>query len=211
MLTVDRVRRADDCDRAQFRDAAPCFLDRALDVVHRDLRGEFEPHRVGLAVIGGPVVIGARQRRGVVGFQIVVAQHLPPARAVHDRDVDPLDIHRSQCRARIEAARPRHLEMRVAGAAAAAQLAARDGGAGLPGMRRDREPLDLHAHDVVGVALVVLAVVELRLMRTEEARRVLPIRFVEIARPQIVGLHHVEIAVHDQIAVACHGVPPRSD
>jgi len=71
-------------------------------------------------------------------------------------------------------------------------------------MRRDRQPLDLHAHDVVGVALVVLAVGELCLMRAEEARRVLAVGLVEIARPQIVGLHHVKVAIHDQVAVACH-------
>jgi hypothetical protein len=45
--------------------------------VHRDLRGEFEALRVGLAVIGGPVVVGPRQRRGVIRRQIVVAQDLP--------------------------------------------------------------------------------------------------------------------------------------
>ena len=104
MLAVDRVRRADDRDRAQFRDAAPRLVDRRLDIVHRQLRGEFEPRRVGLAVIGGPVVVGARQRRGVIGRQIVVAQDLPAARAVHDRDVDPFDVHRGQRRGRVVAA-----------------------------------------------------------------------------------------------------------
>ena len=98
MLAVDRVRRADDRDRAQLLHAAARFLDRHPDVVHRDLRGELEALRIGLAVVGGPVVVGARQRRGVVGLQIVVTQDLPPARAVHHRDVDALDVHRGQRR-----------------------------------------------------------------------------------------------------------------
>ena len=208
MLAVDRVGRADDRDRAEVGDRAAGFLDRQADIVHRDLRGEFEALRVGLAVIGGPVVVGARQCRGVIGRQIVVAQDLPPARPVHDRDVDPLDIHRRQGRGRIVPARPGDLEMRVAGAAAAAQFAAGDRGALLHVVRRDRQPLHLHAHDRVGVGLVFRARGERLLLAAEEARRVGLMRADEIARPQIVGLHHVQVAVEDQIAFACHVFPP---
>ena len=208
MLAVDRIGRADDRDRAQFGDRAAGFRDRRRHIMHRDLRGEFEPLRVGLAVIGGPVVIGARQCRGVIGREVVVAQDLPPARPVHDRDIDPLDVHRRQGRGRIEAARPGDLEMRVAGAAAAAQFAARNSGPGLHVMRRDRQPLHLHAHDRIGVGLVFLARRQRLLLAAEEARRVGPIGFAQIARPQIVGLHHVQVAVEDQVAVACHVVSP---
>ena len=208
MLAVDRVGCADDRDRAEVGDRAAGFLDRQADIVHRDLRGEFEALRVGLAIIGGPVVIGARQCRGVIGGEIVVAQDLPPARPVHDGDVNPLDIHRRQGRRRVEAARPGYLEMRVAGAAAAAQFAAGNRGSALHVVRRDREALHLHPHDRVGIRLVFLALGEGLLLPAEKARRVGLMRAVEIARPQIAGLHHVQVAVEDQIAVACHRSPP---
>ena len=36
------------------------------------------------------------------------------------------------------------------------------------------------------------------LLSAKLTRRVRPMRFIEIAGPQIIGLHHVEVAVHDQ-------------
>jgi hypothetical protein len=54
-----------------------------------------------------------------------VTQDLPPARAIHDRDVDPLDIHCRQGRRRVEAARPCDGEMRMTRSASAPQLAPR--------------------------------------------------------------------------------------
>ena len=46
------------------------------------------------------------------------------------------------------------------------------------------------------------------LLRAEETWRVRPVRCGEVAGPQIVGLHHVEVAVEDQITGACHVSPP---
>jgi hypothetical protein len=86
--------------------------------MHRDLRREFEPLRIAPAVVMRPVVIGACQCGGVIGGKIVVAKDLASAGAVHDGNVDPLDIHRRQTRGRVETLCPRHLEMRVAGPAA---------------------------------------------------------------------------------------------
>jgi hypothetical protein len=75
-------------------------------------------------------------------------------------------------------------------------------------MRGNRQPGDLHPHDGVGVAFVVGAVVQRLLLPAEEPRQVGPMWTVEVARPEIVGLHHVKVAVEDQIAVTCHITPP---
>ena len=45
---------------------------------------------------------------------------------------------------------------------------------------------------------------DLPLLPTEELRQVRAMGSLEVAGPQIVGFHHVQIAVEDQIAVACH-------
>src|SRR5215471_9096478 len=74
-------------------------------------------------------------------------------------------------------------------------------------MRRDREPLQLHSLNQVGAAPILGTLRKRLLLRTKESRRVRPIRLVEIAGPQIVGLHHVKVAVHDQIALARHVSP----
>ena len=71
-------------------------------------------------------------------------------------------------------------------------------------MGRDRQPLHLHAHDRVGVGLVFCGLVQLFLLTAEKARRVCPVGAVEPALPKVTGLHHVEIAIEDQKAVACH-------
>jgi hypothetical protein len=76
------------------------------------------------AVIMGPVVVGARQRRRVIGRQVVVRQDLPAAGAIHDGDVYPLDVHRGQGRGGIETLRLCNLKVRMPGAAAPTQFAA---------------------------------------------------------------------------------------
>ena len=204
MLSVDRVRRADDRDGTQLLDAAARFLDRHPDVVHRDLRGEFEALRIALAIIGGPVVVRAGQCRRVVGCEIVVTQDLPAARAVHHGNVDALDIHRRQRRGGIEAPRLRNIEMRVARTALAPELAARGGRALRPRERRDRQPLHLHRPDRVSASLVLGAFCQSLLLAAEKLRRVRPIGAVQIARPEVVRLVEVHVAVDDQVAFACH-------
>src|SRR5262245_4070121 len=204
VLAVDGVGRADHRDGAELLDAAARLLDGEPDVVHRDLRGELEPPRIFLAVVVGPVVVGAGQRRGVVGLEIVVAEDLPPARAVHDGDVDALDIHRRQRRGGIVAARPRDVEVGVARPALPPELAGGGGRALRLRKRRDRQPLHLHAADVVGVALVLRARLERLLLPGVEPRRVLPVGLIQVTRPQAIGLVHVQIAVDDQVAFTCH-------
>ena len=135
-------------------------------------------------------------------------QDLPAARAVHDGDVDALDVHRGQRRRRVEAAAARDLEVRVPRAAPAPQLAAGRGGGRRLAVRGNRQPRDLHSHDRVGVALVLGALGELLLLAAEEPRQVRPMRPFEVAGPEIVRLHHVKVAVEDQVAVACHVTPP---
>ena len=74
MLTVDGIGRADHGDRAEFFHAASRFFHRTLHVVHRDLGGEFQALRILLAVVVRPVVVGARERCGVPGLQIVMVE-----------------------------------------------------------------------------------------------------------------------------------------
>ena len=204
MLTFNRVWRADNRDGAELVDAAARLLDRQPYIMHRDLRGELEALRITLAIIVSPIVVRARQCRRVIRREIVVTQDLPPARAVHHGNIDALDIHRRQGRGRIEALRPRDIEMRVTRSAFAPQLTA---GGGRPlrlGERRDRQPLHLHASDSVGVAFVLGTLRQRLLLSAKEARRVRSMRLVEIAGPQVVRLHHVQITVQNQVAFACH-------
>ena len=209
VLAVDRVRGTDDSHGAQLPDAPVRLVDRRRDVVHRDLGGELQPLRPALAIVVRPVVVGARERRRVVRREVVVHEDLPPARAVHDGDVDALDIHRRQGRVGIEAAPARDLEVWVPRAAPAPQLAAGRGGGRRLAMGGNRQPLHLHTHDAVGVALVLGAVAELLLLPAEEPRRARSMGPFEVAGPEIVRLHHVKVAVEDQIAVACHVAPPK--
>src|SRR5260370_3672348 len=95
--------------------------------------------------------------------------------------------------------------MRMTRAASAPQPAQRCSSAWRFPMCRDREPLHFDPFDPVGVPFILRTRCQLLLLRTEETwgvRR--PDRLIEIARPKIVGLHHVEGAVEDQIAFACH-------
>src|SRR2546428_7040999 len=75
-------------------------------------------------------------------------------------------------------------------------------------MRGNRQALHLHPHDAIGVALVLGAVAESSLLAAEEPRRARSMWAFEVARPEIVRLHHVKVAVEDQVAVACHIAPP---
>ena len=108
----------------QLPDTAASLVDRRRDAVHRHLSSELQPLRPALAVLVGPVVVGARERSRVVRREVVVHQDLPAAGAVHDGDVDALDIHRGQGGGGGEAASTRDLEVWVPRAAPATQLPA---------------------------------------------------------------------------------------
>ena len=90
--------------------------------------------------------------------------------------------------------------MRMAGAASPAQVAARGDRTRLMAMCGDRQPPHLHAHDL---DLVFRAPV-----CGEKVRRVRLVRRIKIALPKVVGLHQVEIAIQDEIALARHGPAP---
>jgi hypothetical protein len=94
--------------------------------------------------------------------------------------------------------------------AAAPQLAARSGRPGGFRERRNREALHFHAADRVGIAFVVGAFLQLLLLRGEEPRRIRAIRLVQIARPEVARFIEVQIAVDDEVAVACHLSPPEN-
>src|SRR5262249_1654802 len=109
---------------------------------------------------------------------------------------------------RVEAASARDLEVRMPRAAPPTQLAAGRGGARRLAVRGNRQPRDLHPHDGVRVALVLRVGGERSLLTPEELRRVRTMRPLGVTRPQVVRLHHVKVAVEDQIAVARHSPPP---
>src|SRR5947208_140607 len=111
-------------------------------------------------------------------------------------------------RLRVEAAPARHLEVGMPGAAPSPQLATGRGGGGRLAVRRNRQSRHLHPHDGVGVTFVFGALAELLLLPAEEPRQARSMGAFEVAGPEIVRLHHVKVAVEDQIAVACHVTPP---
>src|SRR5439155_819297 len=135
-------------------------------------------------------------------LEVGVADVAPPG-VVH-----ALDVHRGQRRLRVEAASARDLEVRMPRAAPPTQLAAGRGGARRLAVRGNRQPRDLHPHDGVRVALVLRVDGERSLLTPEELRQVRAMRPFEVAGPQIVGLHHVKVAVEDQVAVTRHVTPP---
>ena len=113
VAAVDRVRVADDRHRAELAHRAPGLRDRAGHVVERHLGGELEARRLVLAVVVGPVVVRAGQRGGDRRVEVVVHEHLAPARAVEDRHVDALDVHGLDVRLGVVAARVRDLVVAV--------------------------------------------------------------------------------------------------
>src|SRR5882724_5921548 len=163
--------------------ASARLFDCRRDAVHRDLGGELQPLRLTLAIVVRPIVVGTRQRRCVVRREVVVHQDLPAARAVHDGNVDALDVHRGQGRVRVEAAPARNLEVWVPRAAPAPQLAAGGGGGRRLGMRGNRQPLHLHPHDGIGVAFVLGALAECPLLPAEEPRRARAMWAFKVAGP----------------------------
>src|SRR5262249_30543508 len=108
----------------------------------------------------------------------------------------------------IAALAARGREVRMPRATAAAQLATGRGGARRLAVRGNRKPRDFHPHDGIGVALVLRGLVERSLLAAEEPRQVRPMRAFHVAGPEVVGLHHVQVAVEDQIAIARHVTPP---
>src|SRR5207247_10810794 len=102
----------------------------------------------------------------------------------------------------------RDLEVGMPRAAPAPQRSAGRGGGGRRAVGGDRQSRHLHAHDRIGVALVLGTRFELPLLPGEEPWQVPSMRSFEVASPEVVGLHHVKVAVEDQKAVACHVTPP---
>jgi hypothetical protein len=184
--TVDRVGVADDGDGAELAHRASRLARGEHRIVEGDLGGELQPRGRVLAVLVRPVVVRARQRVGHARVEVVVHLHLTAARAVEDRDVDALDVHRLHVRRRIVTARVRDLVVRRACERAALQFLAHGGG-----VRPLRHLADLEVADADErlVRRVVGAPREDRRERLE--------RLVEVAHPEVVGLHRVQIAVHD--------------
>ena len=151
-----------------------------------DLRRELQPRGRVLAVVVRPVVVGARERVGHLRIERVVHLDLAAARAVEDRDVDPLDVHGLHVGLGVVAARMRHVVVGRAREGAALEVLA-DGGRVRP--LRNLADLEVADPDERLVRGVGGAADELR-REPLEGR-------VEITLPEAVRLHGVEIAVHD--------------
>ena len=190
VTAVDRVRVADDGDGAELAHRAPGFRDGARHVVERDLRGEPQPFRRELAVIGGPVVVRAGERRGDVRRQLVVHQHLPAPRAIEDADVDAFDVHGLHVRLRVVGPRVRGLVMRMPLERPVLEIAADHG----------------RVRTLRHLGYLDLPDLDDRLVRrargaADELRREALERLVEITLPEAVRLHRVQIAVEDAVSL----------
>ena len=68
---LDRVGPHEHGPATQILDRPAGLLHRVADVVGRDHPGPEQPSGVGLAVVVQPVVVGARDRRGEGGVQVI--------------------------------------------------------------------------------------------------------------------------------------------
>ena len=184
--SVDRVRVADDRHRAEPAHRAPGLGDRAGHVVERDLGGELQARRLVLAVVVRPVVVRGGERGGDRRVEVVVHEHLAPARAVEHRHVDALDVHGLDVRRRVVAARVRDLVVRRPLEGAPLEILADGGGVRALGHLPDLEIADLDHRLIRRVG-----------RPAPEPGRELLERLGEIALPEAVGLHRVQIRVHD--------------
>ena len=130
--------------------------------------------------------MGPRERRRHGGRQLVVHEHLPAARAVEDAHVDAFDVHRLHVRLRVVGSGVRRLVVRMPFEGPLLQIAADDGG----------------VHALRHLGDLDLADLDDRLVRcgrgaADELRREALERLVEVALPQAVGLHRVQIAVEN--------------
>src|SRR5438105_5103187 len=155
-------------------------------IVEGDLGGELQARGRVLTVLVRPRVVGARQRVGDARVEIVVHLHLTAARAIEDRDIDAFDVHRLHVRGRVVAARVRNLVMRRPRERATLEILAHGGGVRALGHLADLEVTDADERLVRGV-----------FGAPGERRRERLERLVEVADPEVVGLHRVQIAVHD--------------
>src|SRR5437762_9755916 len=143
VAAVNRVRVADHGHGAALANRAPGLGDRAGNVAEGDLGGELQPRRVVLAVVVGPLVVGARQRGRHLRIEVVVHLHLTPARSVEHGDVDALDVHGLHVRLWIVASRVRRLVVRMPRERAVLQILTNDCGAIALGHLAELEVADL--------------------------------------------------------------------
>src|SRR2546425_11676902 len=163
----------------------------------RSLSGELQAVGVPGAEVARPVVVGAGECGGHLWLEVVGHEPLAPARAVDDGDVDALDLHRRDVRLGVVAARVRDLVVWVPGEGAPLEVLADDGRLRPLGHLTDLEVAD---PDDRLVRCVLRATDELRRERAEWR--------LQVALPEGVRLHRVEVAVHHPESVL-HGFPSR--
>ena len=189
--------------------AAARLLDRQPDVVHRDLRGELEPLRIGPCSSRAPSCCRrapapprsrARDRRGT-GSAARACRTSRRRRCPRCPSRSGSRPDRSRARARPGNAGG----ARGSGAAARGWTRWRPSPCAWAGIA---SPCTSMPMIVSALPLSSALSLSCLLLPAEEPRRVRPMRPVEVAGPEIVRLHHVQVAVEDQIAFACHIAPP---
>ena len=190
VAAVGRIGVGDERDGAERLHCATRLRHREIDIVVGQLRRELEALRSMLAELESPLVVRSRERRRIARLQRVVHQHLSPAGAEQDADVNPLDVHRLEMALRIVTPRSRTFEMRVAREGRRLQSRLRPDRFLLHARNPDCEVPENNARLLRWASVASL-----------EARQTIAERVFQVSLPQVVRLHRVQIAIHDLEAV----------
>ena len=158
------------------------FLDRFVDVLHRQDRRPPQPLRSLGAVLGAPVVVGAAARGEQLGVAELAPEHLARRRRIEDLHVDALLVHVEQAALRAEAGLRGALE-----ALHRLSTASRNPGAAigyLPFSRVNGSPSTRKVRRPDSAAIPIFG-------------RLRPVLLVDVPLEHVLGLHLMRIDVDD--------------
>ena len=174
---LGRTNAAGKCSsRAARRSSATA----AVGILEWQHRGAEQAPRIRGAVLGQPIVVGARQDHR--GRRIVDRPEVEADARVEDGDVDPFEVHVAQALHRIEAAALGLLPRNLLGGIGFVHVTARCA------EQAERRGDDLLRADVHRVQSPIVA---------HDARRVLAMARVQVTVPQSHRFQHVTIGVDD--------------
>ena len=190
-LVVIDVGAQKDRLHAELQDGAAGFGDRARNIVRRHAGGAEQALRIGRPdVIVEPVVVGAAHRGGEARIHMGEGGRVHAGGREQDREVQPFLVHGLDLRFRIE----------IAGDLFGVALGHR-------GLFRGAQCRPVAARDLRhDLALDERADVPFAL--AEPARRAVAELAVDIALPQIRGLHDMHLGIDQPEAVSRHRVLP---